>query len=81
MNGHRISIRGGAARRLKTRATPTKPACAGSLVPCSSLIIILFVLHLYLYYHYDSTPDGELWAWRSYQVWIDLRCARLSSSE
>ncbi len=27
------------------------------------------------------TPGCELWAWRSYQVWIDLRCARLSNVE
>ncbi len=43
------------------------PARAGTR---STLMIILFV-HLY-----RSTPDGELWAWRSYQVRIDLRYAR-----
>ncbi len=69
VSGDKISIRCGAARRMNPRATPTKPAYAGWLVPWRSLMIILFV-HLY-----RSTPDGELWAWRSYQVWIDLRCA------
>ncbi len=28
----------GAARRMNPRATPTKPACAGWLVPCSTLV-------------------------------------------
>ena len=57
-----------------------RAACSVQRAACSTVMIILFVF-TFTNYHYHNTSGGELWAWRSYQGRIDLRCARCSNVE
>ncbi|HKP52882.1 MAG TPA: hypothetical protein VJ183_09540 [Chloroflexia bacterium] len=82
MNGDKIIIRCGVGLRLWGRPADESAGYTyeARLRGLARVTPDDYSVRIHLYY-YDSIPGGELWAWRSYQGRIDLRCAVVSNVE